>query len=87
MKQEKEFGYSAAEQLKVGDIVSWSKFSEESNDWIEHFGILVNVQNEIRSNRLVSISRVIPLDDSSNELSFFTITLRLVSQTSKENKS
>tara|TARA_B100000131_G_scaffold67816_2_gene64149 strand:+ start:110 stop:373 length:264 start_codon:yes stop_codon:yes gene_type:complete len=87
MKQEKEFGYSAAEQLKVGDIVSWSKFSEESNDWIEHFGILVNIQNEIRSNRLVSISRVIPLDDSSNELSFFTITLRLVSQTSKENKS
>tara|TARA_B100000214_G_scaffold362688_1_gene327401 strand:+ start:3534 stop:3797 length:264 start_codon:yes stop_codon:yes gene_type:complete len=87
MKQEKEFGYSAAEQLKVGDIVSWSKFSEESNDWIEHFGILVKIQNEIRSNRLVSISRVIPLDDSSNELSFFTITLRLVSQTSKENKS
>ena len=87
MKQEKEFGYSSAEQLKVGDIVSWSKFSEESNDWIEHFGILVNIQNEIRSNRLVSISRVIPLDDSSNELSFFTITLRLVSQTSKENKS
>ena len=86
MKQEKEFGHSAAERLQVGDIVSWSKFSENANDWVEYFGILVDIQNEMRSNRLVSISRMIPLDDSSLELSFFTITLKLVSQTSKENK-
>ncbi len=87
MKQKKEFGYSTAQKLRVGDIVSWSKFSEELSDWIEYFGILVNIQNEVHSNRLVSVSRVIPLDDGNNELSFFTITLRLVSQTSKENKS
>lgn len=85
MQQEKEFGHSSAEKLQVGDIVAWAKFSEETNDWVEYLGILVDIQNEVRSNRLVSISKVIPLDDNSTELSFFTFTLRLVSQTSKEN--
>ncbi len=85
MQQEKEYEYSSAEKLQVGDIVAWSKFSEETNDWVEYLGILVDIQNEVRSNRLVSISRVVPLDDNSIELSFFTFTLRLVSQTSKEN--
>tara|TARA_R110002020_G_scaffold18727_2_gene65103 strand:+ start:1662 stop:1925 length:264 start_codon:yes stop_codon:yes gene_type:complete len=87
MQQEKEFGYSAADKLQIGDIVAWSKWSEEINDWVEHLGILVDIQNEVHSNRLVSISKVVPLDDNNIELSFFTFTLRLVSQTSKENKT
>ena len=87
MKQEKEFGHSTAETLQVGDIVSWSKWSEELHDWVEYFGVLVNIQNEVHSGRFVSVSRVIPLDDNNNEVSFFTFTLKLVSQTSKENKT
>lgn len=87
MKQKKEFGYSTADNLHVGDIVSWSKWSEELSDWVEYFGVLVNIQNEVHSGRFVSISRVIPLDDSTSEVSFFTFTLKLVSQTSKENKT
>jgi len=87
MKQEKEFGSSNADILNVGDIVSWSKWSEELNDWVEYFGVLVSIQNEVHSSRLVSVSKVIPLDNSSSELSFFTFTLKLVSQTSKENKT
>ena len=87
MEQKKEFGSSNAETLHVGDIVAWSKWSEEINDWIEYMGVLVSIQNEIRRNRFVSISTVVPLDDNTKELTFFTFTLRLVSQTSKENKT
>ena len=87
MQHKKELGAFNAEDLEVGDIVSWSKWSEEISDWVEHLGILVSVQNEIHSNRLVSVSKVVPLDDNSVELSFFTFTLKLVSQTSKENKT
>tara|TARA_R100001163_G_C5024552_1_gene166426 strand:+ start:384 stop:647 length:264 start_codon:yes stop_codon:yes gene_type:complete len=87
MERKKELGSYNAENLEVGDIVAWSKWSDEVNDWIEHLGILVSIQNEIHSNRFVSVSKVVPLDDNSVELSFFTFTLRLVSQTSKENKT
>lgn len=87
MKQEIEFGHSSADILNVGDIVSWSKYCSDANDWVEHFGILVSIENQVRAERLVSVSRVIPLDNSAQELEFFTITLRLVSQTSKENKT
>ena len=90
MKEKKQFGHSNAELLSIGDIVSWTKFSTELNDWVEYYGILSSIENEVHANRLVSVSRVIPLENSSIELSFFTITLRLVSQASetyKENKT
>ena len=87
MKEKHKFGHITADNLEIGDIVAWSKWSDEVNDWIEHLGILVSIQNEIHSNRFVSVSKVVPLDDNSVELSFFTFTLRLVSQTSKENKT
>ncbi len=74
----KEFGHSVAEKLQVGDIVSWSKYSEETNDWIDHIGILVKIDNQIRDNRMVSVSSVLPIEDQSTELEFFTFTLRLV---------
>ena len=86
MQQKKQFGAFIAEELQVGDIVAWSRWSEQINDWVEHIGVLVSIQNEVHSSRFVSVSKVIPLDDNSKELSFFTFTLRLVSQTSKENK-
>jgi len=83
----KEFGYSMAEELQVGDIVSWSNWSEVLKDWQEHIGILMKVENEVHETRMVSVSRVLPLDDQAVELKFFTFTLRLVSRSYKENKS
>jgi len=83
----KEFGHSVAEKLQVGDIVSWSKYSEETSDWIDHIGILVKIDNQIRDNRMVSVSSVLPIEDQSTELEFFTFTLRLVSRSTKENNS
>jgi len=83
----KEFGHSVAEKLRVGDIVSWSKWSEEISDWIDHIGILVRIDNKIRENRMVSVSTVLPIEDQNTELEFFTFTLRLVSRSAKENNS
>ena len=83
----KEFGYTVAEKLQVGDIVSWSKWSEEIEDWIDYIGILVKIDNKIRDNRLVSVSTVLPIEDQSMELEFFTLTLRLVSRSVKENNT
>ena len=83
----KEFGHSVAEKLQIGDIVSWSKWSEEVSDWIEHIGILVKIDNKIRDNRMVSVSTVLPIEDQSAELEFFTFTLRLVSRSAKENNT
>lgn len=83
----KEFGHSVAEKLQIGDIVSWSKWSEEVNDWIDHIGILIKINNKIRDNRMVSVSTVLPIEDQSAELEFFTFTLRLVSRSAKENNT
>jgi hypothetical protein len=83
----KEFGHSVAEKLQIGDIVSWSKWSEEDSDWAEYIGILVKIDNKIKDNRMVSVSTVLPIDDQRAELEFFTFTLRLVSRSTKENNT
>lgn len=84
MNEKPIFGENYATNLEVGDIVEWSKWNTEKNGWDMHYGIIIKVKNEIKSNRLVSISRVIPLSDSNRELEFFTLSLRLVSPSKRE---
>ena len=74
----KSFGEACAEDLKIGDIVEWTKFNSEQEAWVSNYGILIDIKNEIRSNRLVSISRVVPLNSMSDELEFFTMSLRRI---------
>ena len=69
----------------MGDIVEWSKWNSERGDWDMYYGIITSVKNEIKSNRMVSISKVLPLHDSHNEIEFFTLSLRLVSANQREN--
>jgi hypothetical protein len=85
MKEKYNFGHVAADNLEVGDIVAWSKWSDEIRDWREYMGILLDVRNEIKSNRFVSVAKVMPLDNHNAELEFFTFTLRLVSRSKKES--
>jgi|TARA_R110002110_G_scaffold42638_4_gene133725 hypothetical protein len=73
------FGDLTSKEFAIGDIVEWSSWDSSIEEWKFHYGILLTIENEIRSNRLVSISRVIPLEDSNNELEFFTMSLRVVS--------
>lgn len=77
------FGDLSSKDFSIGDIVEWSSWDSKTEEWKFHYGLLLTIDNEIRSNRLVSISRVIPLDDSNNELEFFTMSLRVVSHKEK----
>ena len=84
MSESKKFGEIAAKNLAIGDIVEWSKWNSKKDDWDMSYGIIISVTNEIKSNRLVSISKVVPLNNTNSELEFFTLSLRLVSPTEKE---
>ncbi len=80
MDEKPSFGEVAAEDLKVGDIVEWSKWNNDDNDWEAHYGVIMEVKNEIKGNRLVSVSIVVPLAGPAVEMEFFTPSLRLVSK-------
>ena len=84
MEEKLKFGEIKGNELSVGDIVSWSRWDPETEQWSEFVGVLLDVRNELKGNRLISISRVMPLSGQpkSGELEFFTLSLKLVSQSS-----
>jgi len=79
MNEKTSFGESVAKDFTVGDIVEWTTWDSNAESWKRNYGVLLSIQNEIRSNRLVSISRVMPMHERFLELEFFTMSLRLVS--------
>ena len=48
--------------------------------------IIIKIDNQIRSNRLVSISTVKPINEAYNEIELFTISLRAISNQLLQNK-
>lgn len=80
MAKKEAFGELSSNYLEVGDIVEWKKWNSDEERFDTHYGVLLEIQNRIRSNRLVSVSRVIPLHDDPNEKEFFTLSLTLVSR-------
>lgn len=82
MKKKPDFGELASNEFHIGDIVEWSIWNAVENEWNLKYGVVSSIKNEIRGNRLVSVSKVIPLNDPSAEIDFFTLSLRLISQTS-----
>ena len=85
MNEKDNFGEITAKVFDVGDIVEWSTWNREINDWDSHYGIVIDIKNEIRSGRLVSISTVKPVTDNSLEIDFFTASLKLISKSNPEN--
>ena len=79
MKKKPEFGEISSEEFNIGDLVEWSIWNTIQEEWSLKYGIVSDIKNEIRGNRLVSVSKVIPLNESSTEIEFFTLSLRLVS--------
>ena len=79
MDEKNVFGNLEASNLSIGDIVEWSRWNTQKNDWDMNYGIITSINNEIRSNRLVSICKVLPLNHPNHELEFFTLSLRLIS--------
>ena len=80
MTEKDVFGESCAKVFTIGDIVEWTSWDAKEEEWIRYYGILLTIKNEIRSNRLVSISKVMPLHMPNTELEFFTMSFRLVSR-------
>jgi hypothetical protein len=86
MNKKDKFGELTAKIFDIGDIVEWSTWNRDINDWDSHYGIVIDIKNEIKSGRLVSISTVKPVVDNSQEIDFFTASLKLVSKSkSTEN--
>ncbi len=82
MKKKPDFGELASNEFNVGDIVEWSIWNATEDEWTLKYGVVSSIKNEIRGNRLVSVSKVIPLNGPSTEIDFFTLSLRLISRTS-----
>ena len=80
MNEKDIFGELTAKVFDIGDIVEWSTWNREVDDWASHYGIVIDIKNEIRTGRLVSISTVKPVNDTSIEIDFFTASLKLISK-------
>jgi len=78
LKEKPKFGELIALEFDVGDIVEWRMWENDSESWVSNYGVLLDVKNEIRSDRVVSISRVMPLNEPHIELEFFTLSLKAV---------
>jgi hypothetical protein len=87
MRKKDIFGDLIAETFNVGDIVEWSTWNREIFDWESHYGVVIDIKNEIKSGRLVSISTVKPIEDNAIEIDFFTASLKLISKSNRENLS
>ncbi len=87
MNEKETFGDLTAKTFDIGDIVEWSTWNREIEDWDSHYGVVIDIKNEIKSGRLVSISTVKPVNDNSAEIDFFTASLKLISKSNAEEIS
>ena len=81
MDKKEAFGELHAGTFSVGDIVEWSSWDSYSEQWVQNYGVITETKNELRHNRLVSVSKVLPVN-SNTEVEHFTLSLRLVSKSS-----
>jgi hypothetical protein len=87
MDEKESFGQISSDDFEIGNIVEWSVWDTQAEVWKPQYGMLMDVKNEIRQNRLVSIAKVMPLQGPKAELEFFAMSLRIVSKTPKKKKS
>ncbi len=78
MIEKETFGELAAEGFNVGDIVQWTTWDKTGESWNINYGVLIKLENVIRSNRMVSIATVKPLNEQFEEKELFTLSLKLV---------
>ena len=86
MDEKDNFGELTAKIFDIGDIVEWSTWDSELDNWNSHYGLVINIKNDIRSGRLVSISTVKPVSDTAAEIEFFTVSLKLISKSKSVEK-
>lgn len=86
MNKKDNFGEISSKDFEVGDMVEWTTWNNISESWTSNYGIIIKIENQIRSNRLVSISTVKPINESYSEIELFTISLRAISNQFMQNK-
>jgi len=80
MDEKQNFGELHSDKFKIGDIVEWTTWSSEEELWESNYGVLLSIENKILSNRIISISKVMPMNPPQIEMEFFTMSLKPVSQ-------
>ena len=80
MVKREHFGQLTAQDFEIGDIVEWTTWDESTQDWAPQYGVLLSISNEMRGNRIVSISKVMPLNEPHSEREFFTLTLKIINK-------
>ena len=84
MTKKQSFGELASNDFEIGDIVEWSKWNPEEENYNANYGILLELTNKVMSNRIVSIAKVMSLGEDNSEREFFTLSLKLVSRKPRE---
>ena len=79
MKKKSNFGEISSKDIKIGDIVAWSKWNQQDSEWKQLLGVVLEVKNTILSNRMVCVTLVMPLKEPKIPLELFTFSLKLVS--------
>tara|TARA_Y100000004_G_scaffold190017_1_gene246502 strand:- start:67 stop:336 length:270 start_codon:yes stop_codon:yes gene_type:complete len=85
MDEKENFGHLSSKKFNVGDIVEWTTWNSEFENYDSNYGILIKIENQVRSNRIISISTVMPINEPSNEIELFTLSLKLVDSNNKNN--
>ena len=84
MNIKRPYGSMTAEQFQLGDIVEWSVWNTERDEFMSHYGIITEIKNKIVSNRMISNCVVVPLDNAVREVELFTLSLKLVSKAGEQ---
>ncbi len=79
MEKTSNFGEISSKNIKIGDIVAWSRWNSDESDWKEHLGVVLEVKNSIISNRMVCVTLIMPLKEPKIPVELFTFSLKLVS--------
>jgi len=84
MQEKSNFGEIASKNIKIGDIVAWSKWDSQDSEWKQLLGVVLEVKNTILSNRMVCVTLVMPLKEPKIPLELFTFSLKMVSSGGKQ---
>ena len=79
MEKTNNFGEISSKNIKIGDIVAWSRWDSSICDWKEHLGVVLEVKYSIISNRMVCVTLIMPLKEPKIPVELFTFSLKLVS--------
>jgi hypothetical protein len=74
------FGEIQSENLNIGDMVEWTRWDEIEKKWTSNYGILIKIENKLKSNRIVSISIVKPINELHHMVELFTISLQPITK-------